>query len=135
MPRPAKYRRIDQPPIMKGFMPYGIPACKLETLVISFEEFESLKLVSHEMLPQEEAARRMAISRPTLTRIYNRALRTIAQAFVEGKGIEIRGGNYRMDSEWFRCRKCHKLIEGVRNHRKCDQCPEFGRNELIRLNN
>jgi predicted DNA-binding protein (UPF0251 family) len=36
----------------------------------------------------------MAVSRPTLTRIYEKARRTIAEAFVDGKAIFIAGGVY-----------------------------------------
>jgi uncharacterized protein len=39
----------------------------------------------------------MSVSRPTITRIYNKALKQIAIAFVDGKAIEIEGGNYLLD--------------------------------------
>ena len=76
----------------------------------------------------------MNVSRPTLTRIYNRALKQIAKSFVEGKVIEIEGGNYSLEKEWFRCKKCFKLIEGMENHYRCNNCKAFGENELTRMN-
>ena len=69
-----------------------------------------------------------------LTRIYNKALKIIAKAFVEGKAIEIIGGNYKFDKDWFRCKKCHKLIQGTDNHIKCKNCLIYNENELINLN-
>ena len=135
MARPQKNRNVSNPPQMKGFKPYGISCCKIEVLQLTYEEYESFRLVSYEMFSQEEAAKKMNISRPTLTRIYNKAIKTLARAFVEGKAIEIRGGNYILEKEWFRCKKCHKLIQGIENHEKCLKCTEWQESELIKLNN
>jgi len=134
MPRPQKSRKVCNPPKMKGFKPFGIPLCETENVRLTFEEYESIKLISYDMLSQEQAAEQMNVSRPTITRIYNKALKTIAKAFVEGKAIVIEGGNYLFDADWFKCKKCHKLIEGLENHVKCENCELFGTNELISLN-
>lgn len=133
MARPNKDRLLEQPPKMAGFKPFGIPLCKLESVCLKFEEYESLRLVNYEKMSQDEAAAKMNISRPTLTRIYNRAVNTIAVAFVEGKAINIAGGNYQLIADWFRCRKCHKLIEGIDNHVKCENCNQFGKEELMKI--
>ena len=119
---------------MKGFRPFGMNDCVKDYVKLKFEEYESLRLVNYEMLSQESAALQMNVSRPTFTRIYNRALKIIAQSFVEGKAIEIEGGNYEFDKEWFRCRKCYKLIQGIENHSRCKDCTAYGEGELIRLN-
>jgi len=132
--RPEKNRRVFTPPKMKGFKPFGIPKCGVETIKITFEEYESIKLINYDNLPQLEAAKKMNISRPTITRIYNRALKNITKAFVEGKAIIIDGGNYEFDDEWYKCRKCHKLIQGLNNHIKCENCPDYSMEELINLN-
>ncbi|MFN8255644.1 MAG: DUF134 domain-containing protein [Bacteroidales bacterium] len=133
MSRPKKSRKILMPPAMRGFKPYGLPTCKIESIQLTFEEYESIKLVNYEQLDQDQAAFQMNVSRPTFTRIYNKALKTIAQALVEAKAITIEGGNYQLEADWFRCRKCHKLIEGLQNHVKCEDCEMFGNNELISL--
>jgi predicted DNA-binding protein (UPF0251 family) len=134
MARPHKCRKISNPPKMKGFKPFGIPLCKVDPVYLKLEEYESIRWVNYEKLPQEEAAIRMNVSRPTFTRIYNSALEQIAKAFIEGKAIEIEGGNYEMDKEWYRCRKCFKLIEGLENHTKCKDCTLYGETELIKFN-
>lgn len=133
MARPSKCRKISIPPRMKGFRPYGIPICKIEPVILKLEEYESIRLVNYDKLPQDQAAVLMNVSRPTYTRIYNRALEQIAKALIEGKAIEIEGGNYAMDKEWYRCQKCYKLIEGLENHTKCKNCTLYGENELIKL--
>lgn len=134
MARPLKSRKISNPPKMKGFKPFGIPSCKLEFIKLKLEEYESIRLINYEFLDQDQAARQMKVSRPTFTRIYNNALNQIAKSYVEGKAIEIEGGNYQMEKDWYRCKKCFKLIEGIENHLKCENCTAFGENELIKLN-
>jgi uncharacterized protein len=135
MARPLKTRSICYPPKMQGFRPFGIRMCETETVMLKFEEFESIRLVNYEMLQQDAAAELMNVSRPTFTRIYNRALKQIAISFVEGKAIEIEGGNYQLEKDWYRCKRCYKLIDGIENHSKCENCSHFGNNELIKLNN
>lgn len=134
MARPLKCRKVLNPPIMKGYKPFGIPACEIEEVTLKIEEYESFKLIDYDMHSQVEAAELMNVSRPTFTRIYNRALKTMAKAFVEGKTIVIEGGNYLFDKEWFRCKECYKLIEGHKNHVRCCDCRKSDANELINLN-
>jgi len=119
---------------MSGFKPFGMPFCELSSIKLHFDEYESIKLVDYENLPQDVAAERMNISRPTLTRVYNSALKKIAKAFVEGLAIEIEGGNIEFEKEWYKCKKCYKLIQGLENHTKCKNCTSYGFEELINLN-
>jgi predicted DNA-binding protein (UPF0251 family) len=119
---------------MAGFKPFGMPMCELKVVKIQFDEFESIKLIDYQNLSQDKAAELMNISRPTFTRVYNRALKKIAKAFVEGLAIEIEGGNVEFDRDWYKCKKCHKLIDGLENHIKCQNCTAFGKEELIRIN-
>ncbi len=135
MARPEKNRRVCKPPKMKGFKPFGIPQCKLEVIQLTIEEYESIRLVNYEMLQQKEAAVLMNISRPTLTRIYNKALKNITKAFVEGKAIVIDGGNYKFEKEWYRCKKCFKLVEEEENHIKCVKNSDKTFEEIIEIKN
>jgi len=135
MARPEKNRKICRPPLMKGYKPFGIPLCKIEKIKLTFEEYESIRLVTYNNLHQEKAAEQMNVSRPTLTRIYNKALKNIAMAFIEGKAIEFEGGNYELDQVWYRCKKCYNLIESPINHLKCETCTDYNEDELINLNN
>ncbi len=102
--------------------------------MLAFDEYEAIRLLDYDGLNQEQAAEKMGVSRPTLTRIYEKARQKIAQAFVEGKMIVINGGNVQFDSLWYRCTKCHKLIEGLENHTPCKNCTEYSDNELVALN-
>jgi predicted DNA-binding protein (UPF0251 family) len=134
MARPQKCRKICNPPKMEGFRPYGMPKCKIGPVFLKYEEFESIRLVDYDLLSQDLAAKNMNISRPTFTRIYNRALKTIAKAFVEGKSIDIEGGNFQFEQDWYRCKKCYKLIQGIENHNRCSGCNRYNSNELISIN-
>lgn len=134
MPRPKKVRKISHPPKMKGFKPFGQPQCKTETIKLTYEEYESLRLINYELLSQEVAAEQMNVSRPTFTRIYNCALKCITTALVEGKTIMIEGGDYKFEKDWYRCRKCHRLIEGLENHTRCEGCDDYSNEELTPLN-
>ncbi len=134
MARPKLYRKMLVPPEMQGFMPYGMHGCETESVKLLFEEYESIKLLDYELLTQEQASERMNVSRPTLTRIYEKARRTIAKAFIEGKAIVIEGGNVEFVDDWYRCKKCFKLIQGIENHTKCANCTMFANSELMRIN-
>ncbi len=133
MPRPKQYRKMVSPPLMKGYKPFGIPRVELESVTLSYDEYEAIRLLDYEGLMQEQASEQMNISRPTLTRIYENARKTIAKAFVEGKMILIEGGNVDFGRQWFRCRKCYKLIDGAENHVPCKNCVSYGNEELTPL--
>jgi len=134
MARPQKSRKVCIPPKMLGFKPFGIAVRDTVQIVLQYDEYETIKLVIYDNLSQDVAAERMEVSRPTLTRIYNSALSKIAIAFIEGKSILIEGGNFEFDKDWYRCKKCHKLIDGIENHIKCENCPFYSVDELISLN-
>ncbi len=134
MPRPKQSRKIVSPPLMQGFKPFGIPGSALETLVLNFDEYETIRLLDYEGLMQEEAAERMNVSRPTLTRIYENARKTMAKAFVEGKMILIEGGNVEFSKQWFRCKRCFKLVDGMENHVRCKNCMNYFNDELTPIN-
>ena len=135
MPRPKQDRKISNPPLMQGFKPFGIPRRMLSQVSLLYDEYEAIRLLDYEGMNQDQAAVQMNVSRPTLTRIYEKARKTIAQALVEGKMIMIEGGNVQFDRAWYRCRRCYKLIGGLENHVHCKDCNTFSDEELIPINN
>ena len=119
---------------MTGFKPFGLLSGETDAVTLKLEEYESFRLIDYDGLSQDQAAIKMDISRPTFTRLYNKALKAIAKAFVEGKPIQIEGGNFLLDKEWYRCKKCFRLIEGLENHVRCAGCTVYGTEELVQLN-
>lgn len=103
----------------------------LEPVVLLFEEYESLRLADYENLTQEEAAQKMNISRPTFTRLYDKARKSIAKAFVEGKAIFIQGGSYITDDYWYRCHNCHETMITMKPAKSCRKCDS---EDIIQLN-
>jgi len=134
MSRPFINRKICNPPQMTGFKPFGMSMCEIKSIKLQFDEYESIKMVNYENLSQDLASVKMNVSRPTFTRIYNNALKKIAKAFVDCLAIEIEGGQVEFEREWYKCKKCFKLIEGLENHVKCKNCKSYGENELININ-
>jgi len=134
MARPKQDRMICHPPLMQGFKPYGIPRNMLSPVSLLFDEYEAIRLLDYEGMNQEQAAEKMNVSRPTLTRIYEKARKTLATAFVEGKSILIEGGNVQFEKQWFRCKRCFKLIGGLENHVRCKDCKSFCSDELTEIN-
>jgi predicted DNA-binding protein (UPF0251 family) len=110
------------PPPMEGYKPFGLPMRELESVVLLFEEFEAIRLADYENLTQEEAAQKMNISRPTFTRLYDKARKSIARAFVEGKAIIISGGNYITDDYWYKCQSCNEIMVTIKPTKQCRKC-------------
>jgi predicted DNA-binding protein (UPF0251 family) len=107
---------------MEGYKPFGVPMRELESVVMSYEEYEALRLADYEDMTHEEAAGKMDISRPTFTRLYDKARKNIARAFVEGKAILINGGTFVSEEYWYRCNSCHETIVSTTPEDSCDKC-------------
>ena len=106
---PYRKRRVDLPPRFVNFKPQGIPARLLERIVVTVDEFEAIRLADYLDLEHAEAAKKMDISRPTFTRLVDKARKKIARAIIEGKEIVIEGGNIHFVNDWYRCRDCGEI--------------------------
>ena len=98
MPRPVRFRRIKEEPNITYFKPAGVRMIELEEVVLTVEEFESLRLKDVNDMDQVDAAKKMNVSQPTFNRILNSARKKIATAITEGKAIKIEGGTYKLYS-------------------------------------
>jgi len=63
-------------------------------ILMSIEEYETIRLIDLQGFMQEETAEQMNIARTTVQRIYNDARKKIAQSLVNGKILRIEGGDY-----------------------------------------
>jgi predicted DNA-binding protein (UPF0251 family) len=126
MSRPVCCRRVSAQPASTFFKPRGIPLSLLETITLAVDEYEALRLADLEGLYQEDAADQMGISRPTFGRIVESARKKIAEALVNGKALEIKGGEIEMVSQReFVCSDCqHKwaIPYGTGRPAPCPQC-------------
>ncbi len=99
MPRTAKCRKICCFPDFYSFVPEEAYAGNIETVMMSLDEYETLRLLDYEDLNQEECALRMGVARTTVTAMYESARKKLASAVVEGKRLRIAGGNIEIDRE------------------------------------
>ncbi|MFH0795583.1 MAG: DUF134 domain-containing protein [Candidatus Omnitrophota bacterium] len=90
--RPKKIRWIKCAPGERCFRPRCKPLKELRGVYLTLDEFEAIRLADLEEIKQEEAAKRMRISRPTFSRIVNSARKKIADGLVNIKAIRIEGG-------------------------------------------
>jgi len=90
--RPKKTRWIKCIPGERCFKPLCKPLNKLETVFLTLDEFEAVRLACLENLKQVDAAKRLKISRPTFSRILTSAQNKIADGLVNIKAIRIEGG-------------------------------------------
>jgi len=89
MGRCRKRRRIEGTYGVTFFKPCGVPLSDLTGVAVPVDGIEAMRLVDAEGLSQEEAARRMEISAPTLCRILAQARASVARALAQGMAIRI----------------------------------------------
>lgn len=90
-----KPRFINARPGAKGFAPLdaaGNPVGLKSPIYMSYDELEAFRLVFYEDLTQEEAAKRMGISRGTLWRCLEGARKKIAIMLAENRPLVLGEG-------------------------------------------
>jgi predicted DNA-binding protein (UPF0251 family) len=71
----------------KAFKPTGIPMTEVDRITLSRDELETLKLCDVDDLTQDEAGKRMGVSRGTVQRTLADARRKVALALTKGKAV------------------------------------------------
>ena len=94
MARPTKCRRICTEPAYDQFLPGGIASG--ENIILTLDEYEAIRLIDLEKCTHAQCAEQMDISRTTVTELYETARYKIADSIVNGKPLQIAGGNYRL---------------------------------------
>jgi len=87
-------RWIERFPETTCFKPHGPLQNTIDTVTLTVEELEALRLVDLEDLTQEEAAAKMRVSRKTHWNDLHRARKKVVNALVNGCEIRIQGGDY-----------------------------------------
>ena len=110
MPRPKRRRRVCSLPIVSQYGPRLDNFEGLENVIMDVEEYETIRLIDFEGMTQEECAQQMNVARTTVQKIYFDARTKIADSLVNGKNLNISGGDYKIHDhdELGRCRAgCH----------------------------
>lgn len=131
-PRIKTLRKVLNPPILKGFKPYGLESDNqgIDPVNLLFEEYEAIRLSDYDMLSHHQSCLMMGVSRPTFTRIYASARQKIAKSMVEGRQITIEGGKVYFDSDWYHCNKCNCNFNNPDRNEKIKACPLCGSGQI-----
>lgn len=96
MPRPRKWRKVCCLPESNRFGPLNHTDHEQHFVMMTVDEYETIRLIDLENFTQEECASQMNIARTTVQGIYNSARKKLAQTLVYGKVLTIEGGDYQL---------------------------------------
>jgi Predicted DNA-binding proteins len=111
MPRPRKWKKVCCLPENNLYGPLNGPAINSQIIIMTVEEYETIRLIDLEGLTQEECAERMQVARATVQKIYNDARNKLAESLVNGNILKIEGGDYKLYDESeqiYGCRRCRR---------------------------
>ncbi|BBB89647.1 MAG TPA: DUF134 domain-containing protein [Methylomusa anaerophila] len=112
MSRPFKEKTVRLLPPISDFKPAGIPMRQMETVILTIDEMEAIRLADVEKLSQAAAAEQMGVSGSTFNRVLMRAHQKVGIALWQGKALRIEGGNFRVSHS------CHNKLR----HFICQNC-------------
>ena len=95
MPRPVKCRKVCHFPNVLEFLPAD-DTDKKTPIVLTVDEYETIRLLDKKGYSQEQCAVSMQIARTTVQRIYEIARKKIADALIDGHPLRIEGGDFRI---------------------------------------
>ena len=139
MVRPQKSRLVTIDPLINYFKPRGVPMVDLEQIQLTVDELEALRLADLLGMSHEKAGKQMEVSRATFGRIIEKARKTVADALINGKAINVEGGNYkRVDPNgirFFLCDRdtCQYRWEEPPGTGRPEKCPSCGHEEFHRI--
>lgn len=132
MSRPKNNRIVHEPPLFTSFKPMGVKGLSLEQVYLSLDEFEAFRLSDKNGLSQAEAAEEMEISRPTFSRLIEEARKKIAELIVNGKLLNIEGGNIHFRKNIMRCQSCGHMFR-INFNDSLTECPSCNSKNLLNL--
>lgn len=133
MPRTPKSRKVRGHPAVAVFKPAGVPKSGLDEIVLTLDEFETIRLADYEGLYQDDAAALMDVSRQTLGNILIEAHRKIADCLVNGKALRIEGGAVDLYGRVLECGGCSRRWSGPEGDEEPGNCPACGSGNLDEL--
>lgn len=130
MARPTRCRKICIEPAYDCFRPEGISVG--EKVNMTVDEYETIRLIDLNKYTHEQCAELMRISRTTVTEIYESARYKLADSVINGKVLQISGGNYCLcdGTDTFCCnRRCRRVdisVEKIKIKRKGERQMRIG---------
>jgi predicted DNA-binding protein (UPF0251 family) len=134
MVRPQKDRMVAFNPEISYFKPRGIPMIDLDEVCLTVDQREAIRLSDLLGMSHEVAGRRMGVSRATFGRIIQRARNAVADALINGKAINVEGGNYKIvnHTRTFFCSNCNHEWEEPFGTGRPTCCPMCKKNNFYR---
>jgi len=134
MVRPQKDRMVAFNPEISYFKPRGIPMIDLAEVCLTVDQREAIRLSDLLGMSHEEAGRLMGVSRATFGRIIQRARKAVADALINGKAINVEGGNYKIvnHTRIFYCSNCNHEWEEPFGTGRPVCCPACKENDFYR---
>lgn len=111
MPRPRKWKKVCCLPQSNLYGPLNGLALGKEIIVMTVEEYETIRLIDQEGLTQEESAEKMHVARSTIQKLYIDARAKLADSLINGYVLKIEGGDYQLYDDIERahgCRRCRR---------------------------
>lgn len=101
MPRPIKCRKVCHFPDILEFRPSNENGGRgeedeKEVILLTVDEYETIRLIDKEGYSQEQCAGFMQIARTTVQRIYEIARKKVADAIIDGHPLRIEGGDFQI---------------------------------------
>ena len=124
MARPCKARKVICHPRTVSFKPDRFGPGRRETIALTKDEFEAIRLADFEGLYQEQAAAKMKISRQTFGNIIGAAHNKIADFLINAKRLTVQGGSIEIKECCFICRSCRHVWTIPCSRGKPGECPE-----------
>lgn len=132
MPRPFRFRKVCCRPDSNYFKPRGIPLEALEENNLTMDELEAVRLADLENMYQEDAAKKMNISRQTFGNIIASAHKKIADSLVNSKALKIEGGVVKMMDRHFVCYDCKHEWASPHGAGRPNECPKCKKTNIHR---
>ncbi len=131
MGRPRKTRFITNEPGTRVLIPADA-ANKGDTadcdsderVILTYGEYEAMRLVDYEGLYQDAAGEMLGVSRQTVGRILTEGRRKVISTLVEGRALEIEGGDIEMMVH-YECSDCKNewlMFQGMEPSKHCPSC-------------
>lgn len=93
-PRPRKWRFCHPFRGDTFYKPRAIPLSELEIVELGQDEFEAMRLCDHEDMEQEDAAKKMNVSRGTVQRLLYSGRKKMIDAIMNTRALKIIGGEH-----------------------------------------
>lgn len=132
MSRPKNERIVHNPPLFTQFKPVGVNPRMLNSVTLSLDEYEAIRLADYEGQSHAESAEEMEISRSTFSRLIESARKKTATFLIKGFFLNIEGGNIHFRTNIVKCIDCGYMFK-IDITEKITICPACHSENLLNL--